>query len=126
MDYHQNARTTVWSRERMAEKVLQQGWTLQAAAAACNVSAKTAAKWVARYRQQGRAGLRDRSCRPRHLRRPTLPEQVARVEALRRQRWTGCRIARTTGLGSATVSRILRRLKLNRLSAASASIGTIC
>ncbi len=115
MDYHQNARTTVWSRERMAEQVLQQGWTLQAAAAACNVSAKTAAKWVARYRQQGRAGLRDRSCRPRHLRRPTLPEQVARVEALRRQRWTGCRIARTTGLSSATVSRILRRLKLNRL-----------
>ena len=115
MDYHKNARTTVWSRERMARSVLEGGGTLAAAAAATNVSAKTAAKWVARYRQHGAAGLQDRSCRPRRLRRPTAPEQVARVAALRHQRWAGCRIASSTGLSPATVSRILRRLKLNRL-----------
>lgn len=115
MDYHQNARTVVWSRERMARQVLEQGFTLAAAGAEAKVSAKTAAKWTRRFRELGSAGLRDRSCRPRHLRRPTPPEQVAQVEALRRQRWAGCRIASQTGLSPATVSRILRRLRLNRL-----------
>jgi transposase InsO family protein len=115
MDFHKNARTTYWSREQMALRVIEQGETLKSAAAAFHVSAKTAAKWVGRYRIQGVAGLSDRSSCPRRLRRPTQPEQVARVEALRRQRWTGIRIAQATGLSSATVSRILRRLRLNRL-----------
>jgi len=115
MDYHKNARTTVWSREQMARQVIERGGTLTAAAAAANVSAKIAAKWVRRYRQLGPVGLADRSCRPRHLRRPTKPEQVALVETLRRQRWTGLRIAQQTGLSRATISRILRRLKLSRM-----------
>ena len=113
MDYHQNARLTLISRERMAKKVLEEGFTLKLAAASFNVSAKTAAKWVRRYREQGAAGLRDHSSRPRRLRQPTAPEWVSRVEALRRERWTGQRIALQTGLSRATVSRILRRLKLN-------------
>ena len=115
MDYHKNARTTVWSRELMAKKVIAQGCTLAAAAAAASVSAKTAAKWVARYRLLGPAGLADRSCRPLRLRRPTKPEQAERVEQLRRQRWTGLRIALQTGLSRSTVSRILRRRKLSRM-----------
>jgi hypothetical protein len=41
-------------------------------------------------------------------------ELVQRVEALRRERWTGVRIAQTTGLSRATVSRVLVRLKLNQ------------
>ena len=45
MDYHQNARLKVHSRERLARRVLLEGYTLKAAAAAFNVSAKTAAKW---------------------------------------------------------------------------------
>jgi transposase InsO family protein len=61
------------------------------------------------------AGLADRSSRPHRLHRPTSSEQVERVEALRRQRWTGYRIAQHAGLSRATVSRILRRLKLNRI-----------
>ena len=60
-------------------------------------------------------GLADRSSRPCRLRAPTLAELVARVESLRRQRWTGFRIARQTGLSRATVNRILVRLKLNRM-----------
>jgi len=85
------------------------------AAARFNVSEKTAAKWVRRYRDAGSSGLGDRSSRPRRLRQPTPPELVARVEALRRERWTGARIAGQTGLSRATVSRILRRLKLSRV-----------
>lgn len=115
MDYHQNARLTVFSREALARRVLQDGLTLKLAAASFNVSAKTAAKWVRRYREAGAAGLRDHSSRPRRLRAPTPDDQVARVEILRRQRWTGYRIAQATRLSRATVSRILRRLKLNRM-----------
>src|SRR2546425_12561993 len=60
------------------------------------------------------AGLADRNSRPHRLRHPTPPELVARVEAMRRERWTGVRIAQATGLSRATISRILSRLKLNR------------
>jgi transposase len=56
MDYHQNARTRLWSREMMARKVVEQGLTLKLAAASFNVSAKTAAKWVGRYQPQGWRG----------------------------------------------------------------------
>ena len=115
MDYHQNARLTVFSREQMAIQVIRDGVTLKQAAACFNVTAKTAAKWVQRYREQGAKGLGDRSSRPHRVRRPTSEEMVARVEVLRRERWTGFRIARATGLSRATVSRILRRLKLNRI-----------
>jgi hypothetical protein len=74
-------------------------------------------KWVARFRAEGVAGLHDRSSRPHRLRRPTPPETVARIEALRRQRWTGAQIARETGVSRATVFRVLRRLGLNRRKA---------
>jgi len=115
MDYHQNARLTIHSREQLARRVLEQGCTLKLAAASFSVSAKTAGRWVRRYREEGSAGLRDRSSRPHRLRQPTSAELVSRVEQLRRQRWTGLRIAQQTGLSRATVSRILRRLKLSRM-----------
>lgn len=115
MDYHKNARTTLWSREQMAKRVVEQGFTLAAAAAAAGVSARTAAKWVWRYRELGVSGLVDRTCRPHRFYRPTRPEQTELVEQLRRQRWTGLRISQQTGLSRATVSRILRRRKLSRM-----------
>jgi len=115
MDCHQNARLTMRSRETLAGKVLLEGCTLKQAAACFSVSAKTAAKWVRRCREEGPAGLRDRSSRPHRLRRPTSVKLIERVEQLRRQRWTGLRIAQQTGLSRATVSRILRRLKLSRI-----------
>ena len=115
MDIHKNARLTLWSRELLAKRVLLGQLTLNSAAAEFNVSPKTAAKWVRRFQAEGVGGLPDRSSRPHQLRSPTAPETVARVEVLRRQRWAGCRIATHTGLSRATVSRILRRLKLNRI-----------
>ncbi len=114
MDIHKNARLTLHSREQLAQSVLLQGLTLNSAAAEFKVSLKTARKWVRRYQSAGASGLRDRSSRPHRLRRPTAPELLSQVEALRRQRWTGQRIARYLRLSPATVSRILRRLHLNR------------
>jgi hypothetical protein len=85
------------------------------AAAECWLSRQSAGKWVKRYRLEGLAGLRDRSCRPRRSPRRKPDELAARVEALRRERWTGARIALELKIGPATVSRILRRLGLNRI-----------
>jgi transposase InsO family protein len=115
MDLHQNARLTPWSREVLAKKVLMEKLTLKAAAAAFHVSAKTAAKWVRRYRSDGSPGMRDCSSRPHRCPRSTPAALAQQVELLRRQRWAGCRIAAELGLSPATVSRILRRKKLNRL-----------
>src|SRR5581483_7325521 len=115
MDLHQNARLTFRSREALAKKVIVEKVTLNAAAAAFNVSARTARKWVGRYRDQGRDGLWDRSSRPRRSPLRTRSEVADQVLLLRRQRWTGIRIAQQTGLSRATVSRILRRHKLSRM-----------
>jgi transposase InsO family protein len=115
MDYHQNARLTIHSREQLARYVLEQGGTLKAAAAAFNVSAKTAAKWVRRYRVSGSAGLRDLSSRPHRSPRRTSSSLLEKVLVLRRQRWNGWRIAHELKLSRATISRILRRAGLNRL-----------
>ncbi len=70
---HKRARTTPWSREDIVRMVLQEGQTLKAAAAAFSVCPKTVRKWVARYRQEGPAGLQDRSSRPH--RSPNRPAQ---------------------------------------------------
>jgi transposase InsO family protein len=115
MDYHQNARLTIHSREQLAKIVMGRGCTLKAAAAAFNVSSKTASKWARRYREHGMAGLKDRSSRPLQSPRKTRSSLLERVLALRRMRWNGWRIAGELHLSRATVSRILRRAGLNRL-----------
>ena len=115
MDYHQNARLTVHSREQLARFVLERGGTLKAAATAFNVSAKTSAKWTRRYRQSGRAGLKDLSSKPHRSPRQTPSNLLEKVLQRRRERRNGWQIARELGLSRATVSRILRRAGLNRL-----------
>jgi len=115
MDYHQNARLVIHSREQLALRVIEQGLTLKQAAASFNVSAKTAAKWVRRYRELGRAGLGDRSSRPHRCPRSTSSTLLEKVLALRRLRYNGGRIAQALGLSRATVCRILRRAGMNRL-----------
>lgn len=114
MDIHKNARLTLKMREQLAKAVVEQGMTLKQAGACFNVSARTAGKWVGRYRSEGLRGLNDRSSRPQRLYRPTSLDRIEGVRRLRLERWTGLRIAQHTGLSRATVSRILRRLKLNR------------
>ena len=66
---------------------------------------------------EGAAGLRDRSSRPHSSPGQTTPAVYSAVEALRRQRHTGAQIAAEVGVSAATVSRILKRRGLNRLSA---------
>jgi transposase InsO family protein len=86
-------------------------------ATAFGVCVKTVRKWVERFLAEGEAGLMDRSSRPHRLRQPTLQAVVEEIERLRRQRWTSKQIAAASGVSPATVSRVLRRLGLNKLSA---------
>jgi len=116
MNVHKNARLTPHGRERIARQVAS-GQTPKAVGEAAGVCPRTVRKWVDRYRREGLVGLRDRSSRPHRLHRPTPQSVVDEVAALRRQRCTGKQIAAQVGVSPATVSRILRRLGLNKLSA---------
>ena len=62
-------------------------------------------------------GMADRSSRPRHIPNATGTSVVERIVALRRQRWTGQHIAQEVGVSPATVSSILKRIGLSRLTA---------
>jgi transposase InsO family protein len=117
MDTHKNAPLTPKGREAMVRSVIEGGLSKAAAAQQFNTTAKTVAKWVDRFSAEGADGLRDRSSRPHSLPSQTPPATCTAVEALRRQRHTGDQIAAEVGISAATVSRILRRLGLNRLSA---------
>src|SRR3984957_16573034 len=116
MNVHKNARLTPRGRERIARQVAS-GQTPKAVSEAAGVCPRTVRKWVERYRSEGHEGLRDRSSRPHRLYRPPPQTIVDEVAALRRQRCTGKQIAAQVGVSPATVSRILRRLGLNKLSA---------
>jgi transposase InsO family protein len=116
MNIHKNARLTAHGRERIVKMVLG-GQTPQAVAGAAGVCPRTVRKWLCRYREDGPAGLADRSSRPKRLRSATPRAIMERVEVLRRERMTGKAIAVEVGVSPATVSRILKRLGLNKLSA---------
>jgi len=117
MDSHKNARLTAKGREGMVRGVVDSGLSKAEVARRYNTTPKTVAKWVERFRDEGIEGLRDRSSRPLSSPGQTPPATCAAVEALRRQRHTGEQIAQQLAISPATVSRILRRLGLNRLCA---------
>ncbi len=101
----------------MARSVIEGGLSKAAAAHQFHTTPKTVAKWVGRFQAEGVAGLQDRSSRPHSSPSQTTPTQCAAIEGLRRQRHTGEQIAAEVGVSAATVSRVLKRLGLNRLSA---------
>ena len=101
----------------MVRAVVDDGLTKAVAARQFHTTAKTVGKWVKRFQQEGADGLLDRSSRPLSSPDQTSAATCARVEALRRQRHTGKQIAAEVEISPATVSRILKRLGLNRLGA---------
>src|SRR3954454_14478557 len=114
MDLHGNAALSWSGRRELARRVVDQGWTLTAAAEAAGVSVRCARKWVSRYRARDRQ-LRDRSAAPRRVVNRTDPERVAVIIKLRRLRMTAAEIAETLAMPLSTVSGILTRLGLGRL-----------
>ena len=117
MDTHENAPLTPKGRELMVRAVAEWGLSKAEAAHRFHTTPKTVAKWIRRFEAAGGEGLRERSSRPLSSPSQAPPAACERIEALRRQRHTGKQIAAEVGVSAATVSRILRRLGLNRLSA---------
>jgi transposase InsO family protein len=116
MKVHANAPLGPKGRAVMVRRVLEQGWSLTAAAEAAGVSERTCSKWLARYRVEGEPGLIDRSSAPRSIPHRTAPDRVELIEQLRRLRMTGAEIAETLGMALSTVSAVLRRIGLGKLS----------
>jgi transposase InsO family protein len=112
---HARAALTLKQREELARLVVEEGWTIRAAAEHYRVMPDTASKWVRRFREQGVHGLQDRSSAPRRPARKTPEHVVDRVKELRLERRTMRQIAAETGLGLTTVRRILLRHGMNRL-----------
>ena len=115
MKLHRNAALSWSGRRRLAERVVVEGWTLWAAAAAAGVSVRCARKWVGRYRLEGERGLSDRLSAPRRVANRTAGERVEAIVALRRLRFTAAEIAELLGMALSTVSGILTRLGYGRL-----------
>ena len=85
MNIHQPARTTPRRREALVHRIARGAESGRDVAEALGVSERTIRKWVQRYRTEGAAGLRDRSCRPQRQPTATAPELVTWVLRLRRQ-----------------------------------------
>jgi transposase InsO family protein len=107
---HRNAPLTETGRLRLARCVVQDGWPVRRAAQRFQVSHTTAARWAARYRQQGAAGMADRSSRPHASPRRTPVRAERRIVKLRVTGRLGpARIAFRLGLNPSTVHKVLAR-----------------
>jgi transposase InsO family protein len=114
MDLHANAALSWSGRRELARRVVDQGWTLRAAAEAAGVSVRCARKWAGRYRD-GDSELHDRSSAPRRVANRTAADRVAAIVLLRQLRMTAAEIAETLQMPLSTVSVVLKRQGIGRL-----------
>ena len=114
---HANARLTVHGRAELVRRVVDQGRPVAHVVAELNISRATGYKWLARWRAEGLAGLRDRSSRAHRLPGKTPQALEAQVLALRSARKLGpARIGPLIGLAPSTVHAVLRRHGMHRLA----------
>ena len=116
MKLHANAPFGPKGRLTMVSRVTEQGWSLAEAAEAAGVSERTCSKWVCRYRAEGEAGLEDRGSAPHSIPSRTPEDRLDAIAALRRVRMTGAEIAECLGMALSTVSAVLGRIGLGKLS----------
>ena len=115
MKLHRNAALSWNGRRELARRVIDQGWSVTAAASAAGISVRCARKWVGRYRSEGGLGLLDRSSAPSSIPHRTSEERVQAIAALRRLRFTGPEIAELLGMALSTVSGVLTRIGMGKL-----------
>lgn len=117
MNIHKNARLTYLRRLEMVQDMTERSLPASEAGTRYGVSAVTARKWLGRYLSEGAAGLLDKSSRPACSPRAITPSVALAIVELRRKLFLQARIASYMGVSKATVSRVLRRAGLSRLSA---------
>lgn len=113
---HRNARLTFHGRCLIVHRVRNLDMPVAHVAKAMGISRQCAHRWLARFDEEGPAGLNDRSSRPNDM--PTRTDDAveaavvaARLEHRRGQDW----ISAELGVAPRTVSRILRRHNLPKL-----------
>jgi transposase len=116
MKLHANARLSVKGRELLIDRVEVAGWSLSAVAEAAGISERTASKWLARWRSEGPAGLLDRSSAPQLVANRTDERRIEVIAALRRLRMTAAGIAECLDMALSTVSGLLTRIGMGKLS----------
>ena len=115
MNSHKHARLTYARRLEMVQQMIA-GGSPSVAAKEHGVTPATARKWLGRYLAGGEAGLADASSRPARSPRAIAPATALLIVELRRQRLTQARIARSAGVSESTVSRVLGRAGLSKIS----------
>lgn len=114
---HRNARLTFQGRCLLVHRVLVEGMPIAHVARAMGISRQCGSRWVARFDAEGEAGLEDRCSRP-HTSPTRTPDDVeqrvleARAEHRRGPDW----LAEHTGVPARTITRILSRHDVPRLS----------
>jgi transposase InsO family protein len=116
MKVHANAPLGPKGREIMVLRVVEQGWSITEAALAAGVSDRTCSKWLKRYLADGEAGLLDRSSAPKSIPHRTPDDLVEVIVLLRKLRMTGAEIAFCLAMALSTVSAVLLRVGLGKLS----------
>jgi transposase InsO family protein len=115
MKLHANARTCPKSRQLLVDRI-ESGWSVMQAAEAAGITARTARRWMVRWRAEGAHGLLDRSSAPKRIPHKTPPERVAEIVRLRRLRMTAAQIATALQMALSTVSAVLKRVGLGKRS----------
>jgi transposase InsO family protein len=115
MKLHGNAALSLKKRQLLVSRVVEEDWSLTEAAAAAEVSERTAGKWVRRFKAEGPSGLLDRSSAAKHVHNRTAERRIQVIAALRRLRMTGAEIAEVLQMPATTVSGILTRIGMGKL-----------
>ena len=114
---HANAVLTPRARLRLAKLIEEERWSPSIAAKMFMCSEPTARKWAQRFREEGPAGMQDRSSRPRCSPAKTPPAVQRQIVRLRwRLRLGPVQIGGRLGMPASTVHAVLVRCRVNRLS----------
>jgi len=116
MNTHKNARLTFLRRLEMVEDITKRRLSASEAGLAHGVSAVTARKWLGRYLAGGAAALMDKSSRPALSPKAIDPSVAMTIIELRRKLFLQARIAAYTGVSKASVSRVLKRAGMSKLT----------
>ena len=100
MKLHVNASTCPKSRRLLVERVESSAWSVTTADAEAGVSERTVYRWLRRWREEGEAGLLDRTSARKSIPHNTAAERVEEIEHLRRLRLTAARDRRSAGDGA--------------------------
>jgi transposase InsO family protein len=113
---HRNAPLTPLGRQILVDRILA-GRPAAHVAHEMGVSRPTAYKWLRRFREEGVAGLVDRSSRPHHSpRRVSAALELEIVELRRATKLGPIQIGEQLGVAASTTHRVLVRHGVNRLS----------